>query len=153
MSREHSGPVTAVANLRDDADRPPTETPAENMVHAVARAYRGARVPFADLVQEGTIALVRTVERFDHRRGVKSSTHGVWRIRRSMLDAIAGSNLIRMPAKASKQLAAVRRAEAELDRLPVGVLERSTFAGSGCMSDPVELHVERGGACKVLSLI
>ncbi len=87
------------------------------LVHAVARAYRSSNVPFADLVQEGTIGLVRAVERFDHRREVKFSTYAVWWIRRSMLDAIASSNVIRMPAKASQQLAAVRRAEAELERI------------------------------------
>jgi RNA polymerase primary sigma factor len=87
------------------------------LVHAVARAYRGSSVPFADLVQEGTIGLVRAVERFDHRREVKFSTYAVWWIRRSMLDAMAGSNVIRMPAKASQQLSAMRRAEAELGRI------------------------------------
>jgi RNA polymerase primary sigma factor len=87
------------------------------LVHAVARAYRGSSVPFADLVQEGTIGLIRAVERFDHRREVKFSTYAVWWIRRSILDAIASSNVIRMPPKASQQLAAVRRAEAELERL------------------------------------
>jgi RNA polymerase primary sigma factor len=87
------------------------------LVYAIARAYRASSVPFADLVQEGTIGLVRAVERFDPRRGVKFSTYAVWWIRRSMLDAIASSNVIRMPAKASQQLAAVRRAEAELERV------------------------------------
>src|ERR1700760_2461816 len=87
------------------------------LVHAVASAYRGSSVPFSDLVQEGTIGLVRAVERFDHRREVKFSTYAIWWIRRSMLDAIASSHVIRMPAKASQQLAAVRRAEAELERI------------------------------------
>ncbi len=87
------------------------------LVHAVARAYRGRGVPFADLVQEGTIGLVRAVERFDPERGAKFSTYAVWWIRRSMLEAIAGSNVIRMPARASRQLAAVRCAEAELERI------------------------------------
>jgi RNA polymerase primary sigma factor len=89
------------------------------LVHAVARAYRGSGVPLADLVQEGTIGLVRAVERFDHRREVKFSTYAVWWIRRSILDAMASSNVIRMPAKARQQLAAVRRAEAELKRVEV----------------------------------
>ena len=40
------------------------------LVFAIARSYRGRGVPFADLVQEGTIGLVRAVERFDHRRGL-----------------------------------------------------------------------------------
>jgi RNA polymerase primary sigma factor len=86
------------------------------LVYAVARAYPGSAVPFADLVQEGTIGLIRAVERFDHRRGLKFSTYAVWWIRRSILDAIAASNVIRMPAKANQQLAAVRRAEAVLER-------------------------------------
>src|ERR1700760_1726517 len=87
------------------------------LVHAVASAYRGSSVPFSDLVQEGTIGLIRAVERFDHRREVKFSTYAVWWIRRSILDAISSSNVIRMPPKASQQLAAVRRAEAELARI------------------------------------
>jgi RNA polymerase primary sigma factor len=87
------------------------------LVRAVAASYRSSSVPFADLVQEGTIGLIRAVERFDHRREVKFSTYAVWWIRRSILDAIASSNVIRMPPKASQQLAAVRRAEAELERI------------------------------------
>jgi RNA polymerase primary sigma factor len=86
------------------------------LVFAIARTYRGSGVPIADLVQEGTIGLVRAVERFDHRRGLKFSTYAVWWIRRSMLDAIASSNLIRVPARATQQLVAIRRAEADLER-------------------------------------
>ena len=86
------------------------------LVFAIARSYRGRGVPYADLVQEGSVGLVRAVERFDHRRGLKFSTYAVWWIRRSLLDAIAGSQVIRIPAKANQQLAAVRRAEAELER-------------------------------------
>jgi RNA polymerase primary sigma factor len=87
------------------------------LVHAVARNFRGSGVPFADLVQEGTIGLVRAVELFDHRRGLKFSTYAVSWIRHSIRDAIAGSNVIRIPARANRQLAAVWRAEAELERL------------------------------------
>jgi RNA polymerase primary sigma factor len=90
------------------------------LVFAVAGRYRGSAVPFADLVQEGTVGLVRAVERFDYRRGVKFSTYGVWWIRRSLLDAIAASNVIRIPARAGRQLAAVRRAETELARIRPG---------------------------------
>jgi RNA polymerase primary sigma factor len=86
------------------------------LVHAVAATFRGSGVPFVDLVQEGTIGLVRAVELFDRRRDVRFSTYAVWWIRRSMRDAIAGANAIRIPAKAHQQLAAVRRAEAKLQR-------------------------------------
>jgi len=86
-------------------------------VVAVARAHGGSGVPFADLVQEGTVGLVRAVEKFDHRRERRFSTYAMWWIRRSILDAIADSKLIRIPAAANRQLAAVRRAEAELQRV------------------------------------
>jgi RNA polymerase primary sigma factor len=86
------------------------------LVHAVARNYSGSGVPFADLVQEGTIGLMRAVERFDHSRGVKFSTYAMWWIRRAMRDAVAASNPIRIPPKANRQLAAVRHAEAQIER-------------------------------------
>lgn len=86
------------------------------LVHSVARSYRGSGVPFPDLVQEGTVGLVRAAEKFDHRRGLKFSTYAVWWIRRSILDAAASSNVIRIPTKANQQLAAVRRAEQDLRR-------------------------------------
>jgi RNA polymerase primary sigma factor len=86
------------------------------LVHALVRPYRGRGVPLDDLVQEGTVGLVEAVERFDHRREVKFSTYAVWWIRRSIRDALAGSKVIRVPSKANRQLAAVRRAEAELER-------------------------------------
>jgi RNA polymerase primary sigma factor len=86
------------------------------LVHMLAGRYRVADVPFADLVQEGTVGLVRAVERFDYRREIKFSTYAVWWIRRSILDAIADAGVIRIPAKANQQLAAIHRAEAELTR-------------------------------------
>ena len=90
------------------------------LVRAVARTFHGSGVPFADLVQEGTLGLARAVDRFDPDRGAKFSTYAVWWIRRAMLDAIAASKVIRIPAKANRQLAAVLRAEAELRRLGPG---------------------------------
>ena len=89
------------------------------LVYAIARPYRNCSVPFADLVQEGTIGLIRAVERFDHRREIKFSTYAVWWIRRSLLDAIGAAQTIRIPAHAAQQLAAVRRAEQELERCGV----------------------------------
>ena len=87
------------------------------LVVAVARPYRGRGVPLGDLVQEGTVGLVRAVERFDYRRQLKFSTYAVWWIRRSILDALVGAQVIRLPPKAGQQLAAVRRAESELERV------------------------------------
>jgi RNA polymerase primary sigma factor len=106
------------------------------LVFAVARYYRGRGVPFADLVQEGTIGLVRAVERFDHRRELKFSTYAVWWIRRSLLDAIAGAQVIRIPAKANQHLAAVRRAESELER------ERHRPASTAAIADRTGLSAQ-----------
>src|ERR1700740_2805038 len=86
------------------------------LVHPVARRYRSAAVPYDDLVQEGTVGLIRAVELFDHRRGVKFSTYAVWWIRRAMHDAIASAKVIRIPPKANRQMAAVRRVEDQLAR-------------------------------------
>ena len=84
------------------------------LVYSVARPYRGRGVPFEDLVQEGTVGLVRAVEKFDHRRGFKFTTYAVWWIRRALISAIGAERTIRIPASAEHQLAAVRRAEDEL---------------------------------------
>ena len=108
----------ALARRIERGDARAKKTLIENnvrLVMAVASSYRGCSVPFADLVQEGTIGLIQAVDRFDHRRGVKFSTYAVWWIRRSILDAIASANVIRIPPRANRQLAAVRRAEAELE--------------------------------------
>src|SRR4051812_22090066 len=48
------------------------------LVFAIAQTLSNGRVPFADLVQEGTIGLIHAVERFDHRRGTKFSTYAMW---------------------------------------------------------------------------
>jgi RNA polymerase primary sigma factor len=61
------------------------------LVLAVAKTYRAGSVALADPVQEGTVGLVRAVERFDHRRGLKFSTYAVWWIRHAILEAIASS--------------------------------------------------------------
>jgi RNA polymerase primary sigma factor len=90
------------------------------LVFSVAARYRGRGVPFEDLVQEGTMGLGRAVERFDHRRGLKFSTYAVWWIRRSLMDALSGARAIRIPAAARQQLAAIHRAETELQRLHRG---------------------------------
>jgi RNA polymerase primary sigma factor len=99
------------------------------LVTAVARRHRGRGVPFADLVQEGTIGLAQAVERFDPAHGAAFSTYAVWWIRRAMLDAIAASRPIRVPPPAARKLAAVRRAEAELRRDGVRPVTAEAIAG------------------------
>src|SRR4051794_26264709 len=81
------------------------------LVHSLAQRYRGRGAHHDDLVQEGTLGLVRAVEKFDHRRGLKFSTYAVWWIRRSLTDAVGNTRTIRIPPNASDRLAAIQRAE------------------------------------------
>jgi len=68
------------------------------LVISVAKKQRGYGVPFADLVQEGNIGLMRAVEKFDHRLGYKFSTYAHWWIRQAVGRAITDqSRTIRVP--------------------------------------------------------
>jgi RNA polymerase primary sigma factor len=87
------------------------------LVRSLAARYAGRGVPFEDLVQEGTVGLVRAVEGFDHRRGLKLSTYAVWWIRRSLSDAVGAGRMIRIPPSTRRQRAAIQRAEEELRRI------------------------------------
>jgi RNA polymerase primary sigma factor len=82
------------------------------LVHALAARYRGRGVAHDDLVQEGTLGLIRAVERFDHRREVRFSTYAVWWIRRSFLEALTDAHTIRIPAGARRRMVAMGRLRA-----------------------------------------
>jgi RNA polymerase primary sigma factor len=112
------------------------------LVHYVASDYRGFGVEYEDLVQEGTVGLARAVEKFDHRRGLKFSTYAIWWIRRAVIDAIGEARPIRIPARARRQLAEVRRVESELRK--EGADAATNEAIAGC----TELSVERVGALR-----
>jgi RNA polymerase primary sigma factor len=100
----------ALARRIERGDQSAKDTMVERnlrLVHSVARSHRHGGAAFADLVQAGTVGLVRAVERFDHRRGLKFSTYAVWWIRRSIIEAISDTRAIRIPPKAYGRLAAV----------------------------------------------
>src|SRR4051794_3028921 len=98
------------------------------LVFAVARPYAGRGLPLEDLVQEGTIGLVRAVEKFDYRRGFKFSTYAVWWIRRALVNALGAARTIRIPSSAGRQLAAIQRAEADLHREHPGPVSDAAIA-------------------------
>ena len=85
------------------------------LVVSIAKKYTGQGVLFMDLVQEGTLGLIKAVNKFDYSKGFKFSTYATWWIRQTIARAIANNaRVIRVPVHMIDKIRLVKKAIFEI---------------------------------------
>lgn len=108
------------------------------LVISVAKKYMGRGVPFADLIQEGNIGLIRATKKFEYKRGLKFSTYATWWIRQAVTRAIADQGrTIRLPVHMGDQINKLLRATHQLTQ------EYGRAPTSAELAEKLEMPIER----------
>ncbi|WP_175796563.1 sigma-70 family RNA polymerase sigma factor [Burkholderia anthina] len=103
------------------------------LVVSIAKRYSDRGLPFADLIQEGNIGLLKAIERYDYRRGFRFSTYATWWIRQAITHALADlGRTIRVPTHTVDALNKLKR------------VARDHRQRSGAAATPAELAVHMG---------
>jgi len=112
------------------------------LVVKCAKQYRHMGVPFADLIQEGNLGLIRAAEKFDRHRGFMFSTYAIWWIHQAMIRAIQNqSRTVRVPSHIYDHQLRYRRAQEELRRRHGREATRSELAQELDLDEPAVQQV------------
>ncbi len=113
--------LTGVARARRELKRLREEMVRAHLrlVVAIAKKYRGySSLDLPDLIQEGNLGLMRAVEKYNYRHGVKVSTYAIWWIRQSITRAMADQGrMIRVPVHMTQTARKVQRERRKLHQL------------------------------------
>lgn len=115
LTREEEVELAAAIQQGDEDARRKLIVSNLRLVVSIATRYRGYNVPFADLIQEGNIGLMRAVEKFDHTRGFRFSTYASWWIRQAIIRTLnRTARMIRFPNYVITRLSKLDDATARL---------------------------------------